>query len=49
MRSIVQSLRENKFEETRTTTQEAVESHILAFAAEEARQKGTIISIKDRC
>jgi hypothetical protein len=45
VRSFVRALRGEA--EALTTARESLESHLLAFAAEESRQDGTVVSMKD--
>jgi hypothetical protein len=47
MQSFVQSLKEEKREKATIVAQQALESHLLAFAAEEARRAGTTIHIEE--
>jgi predicted dehydrogenase len=47
MRAFIHSLQEGKVEAAYTTAQQALESHILAFAAEEARKTGVTINIEE--
>jgi len=46
MRSFVHSLQGEKTEQSMIVTQQALESHLLAFAAEEARKSGNTIQIE---
>jgi predicted dehydrogenase len=46
MRAFVRSLQEGKSEEAMKTSKQALESHLLAFAAEEARVSGRVIHME---
>jgi hypothetical protein len=46
MAAFIQSLR-GQGEAARTTARQSLASHLMAFAAEESRLNGTLVSMKD--
>ena len=47
MRDVISMIRSENWESARTSAELSVDSHIMAFAAEESRHKSIVVDIED--